>query len=154
MTNTNKKPSSLSNLVITIQENEAHIYELTGHKLLHNSTVDNQNVTSYKEASQGQGLTPTKGGIIIDGNEGQWKKEVNKSLLKDLFKHLQNLPELKEFSPNPVFVFYSSNTPKHDLEKEIEDLSKAHSNLDLKFHLENKSLNDHDKILKHVLALV
>jgi hypothetical protein len=146
--NSGNKLGEKTALIVTIQENEANFYEFTFDKMLHNSTVDNQNVTSYKEAKDNFNQPPTRGGDIVDGNEGQWKSDVNKSLLKDVFVHLSNI-FLKGSSLHNlehVLFLYSSNVPKHDLEKEIHDFTNSHSNLDITFGIENKNLHDHKHI--------
>jgi hypothetical protein len=142
------------NLIITIQENEAHLYEFFDGKLMHLSTIDNDQVVSYKESNSTFNLEPTNGGVILDGNEGQWKKEVNKSLLKDLFVHLQKMPNLIDFADNTIVIFFSSNTPKHDLEDQINQFKKAHLSLNLNFVLENKNLHDHEVIQKEVIKIL
>jgi hypothetical protein len=136
-------------LIVTIQENESNIYEYENNKVLFNSTIDNDMTTSYEEGNNNWQEFPTGRGKIVGGNEGQWKADVNKHQLKYTFEGLNNLyktPTIKAFKV--IVIFYSSNTPKEDLEEQIKHFKNNHH--DLEVHIIGKNLTDHEAVEKGI----
>jgi hypothetical protein len=135
-------------LIITIQENQSSIYEYNEGKLLFNSTIDNDTTTSHEEARDNWNTFATGKGKIVSGNEGQWRKEVNKHILKETFVVLQSMylndKNIKGFGH--ILVFFSSNTPKHDLEDQIESFQNNHNQVIIE--IEPKNVHDHEAIEK------
>lgn len=138
--------SKTKSLIITIQENQSAIYEYNDGKLLHNSTIDNDATTSHQEAKDNWNTFATGKGKIVSGNEGQWRKEVNKHILNETFDVLQAMyltdKNIKGFGH--ILVFFSSNTPKHDLEDQIEKFQNNHNQIIIE--IENKNVHDHNAI--------
>jgi hypothetical protein len=135
-------------IVVTIQENNSHYYEYSAKKLLHNSTVDNDGIADYQEAKAAHNLSASSGGVVIDGNENNWKGEMNKDHLEHVFIYLKAL--LAEGSTlqnmDTILIFFSSNTSKHDLEKAIEDFKDEHHKVNIE--IINKNIHGHEMIEK------
>jgi hypothetical protein len=138
-------------LIITIQENQSAFYEYSvtkeGSKLLHNKTVDNDMTTSHEEAKNSWNEFPTGRGKIVAGNEGQWKGDVHKHILKETFIVLTELYKKASIKKiKHILIFFSSNTSKKDLEDQIETFHHNHG--DMIIEIENKNVHDHKPILE------
>jgi hypothetical protein len=137
-------------LIVTLQENESNIYELNDQTLKHTTTIDNDMTTSHEEASENFQQFATGRGKILGGNEGQWKGEVHKHILKDTFAVLNSLYQTKEIKTyKKIIIFFSSNIAKHDLEEQIEKFSNNNHNLEIE--IENKTLTNHEAVEKAAL---
>jgi hypothetical protein len=141
----------IKKLVLTIQENQAEVYEYDDEKLLFNSTIDNDRTISHEEGEQWQQF-PTGRGKIVGGNEGQWKSEVDKHIMKATFHALANLytkPAIKSFKE--VVIFYSSNIEKDELEGEIKTFEANHPGVNVVSIAKN--LHGHVMVLAGVRKL-
>ena len=142
-------PNIPKTLVVTIQENETNIYEFEDNKLLFNSKIDNDMTTSHEESHDNFQEFSTGKGHVVGGNVGQWKADVNKHQLKYTFVGLTELyqnPNIKAFKV--IVIFYSSNTPKEDIEDQVKHFKTNNHNLEL--HIVNKNLPDHEAVLKGI----
>lgn len=136
-------------LAVTIQENESNIYEYNDGKLLFNSTIDNDMTTSHEEARDNWNEFATGRGKIVGGNEGQWKADVHKHILRYTFIGLHELYKNKEIqSFKDVVIFYSSNTSKDDLEEQVEKFINNVHGIEVK--IVNKNLIGHEAVLKGI----
>jgi hypothetical protein len=140
--------NNLKAIIVTIQENKSHYYEYNKGSILHNSIVDNDGIVEFQEAKAAHNLSASSGGVVIDGNENNWKGEMNKDHLEHVFIHLKGLlsAESPLHSIDNILIFFSSNTPKHDLEKVISDFKDEHHKVNI--DIISKNLHDHDHIEK------
>jgi hypothetical protein len=73
---------------------------------------------------------------------------MNKDHLEHVFIHLKALPAegstLQKM--DTILIFFSSNTPKHDLEKAIEDFKDEHHKVNIE--IVNKNIHGHEMIEK------
>jgi hypothetical protein len=148
----NLNPIKTKKLIVTIQENQAEVFEYTDGKLLFNSTIDNDRTVSTEEGGNTWQTFPTGRGKIVGGNEGQWKSEVDKHIMKNTFEALVQLyrkPEIKTFSD--LVIFYSSNIEKEELEEEIKTFKANHPGVEVQSH--NKNLHGHEMVLTGVKKL-
>lgn len=138
--------NNLKALIVTIAENKSHYYEYNKGQILHNSDIDNQGIADYQDAKAGHNLSASSGGVVIDGNENNWKGEMNKDHLEHVFIHLKTLllPQSKLNDTTNILIFFSSNTPKHDLEKAIADFKDEHHKVNI--DIVSKNLHDHQHI--------
>ncbi len=140
-------------LAVTIQENESNIYEYNDGKLLFNSVIDNDMTTSHEEARDNVNEFATGHGKIVDGNEGQWKADVHKHILRYTFIGLQELYKTQEIKAyNHIVIFYSSNTSKDDLEEQVNKFKINNHGLEIK--IVNKNLIGHDEVLKGIEKII
>lgn len=141
MPNTNLKA-----VIVTIAENKSHYYEYNKGQILHNSDLDNQGINDYQDAKTSHNHSTSSGEVVIAGNENNWKGEMNKDHLEHVFIHLKSLllPESKLHDVTNILIFFSSNTPKHDLEKAISDFKDEHHKVEI--NIVSKNLHDHNNI--------
>jgi hypothetical protein len=136
-------------LAVTIQENESNIYEYNEGKLLFNSTIDNDMTTSHEEAREGWNEFATGRGKIVGGNEGQWKGDIHKHMLKYTFIGLTELykeANIKGFKD--IIIFFSSNTSKEDLEEQVKHFAANHHGIEIQ--IVGKNLIGHEAVLKGI----
>jgi hypothetical protein len=139
-------------IVITINENEASIYEYDGQTLLFNQLIDNDRVVSHREAQENWNEFATGRGKIVGGNEGQWKYEVDKHILKETFVALHHLFAQKSMqSFDNIVIFYSSNVAKEELGEAAKIFLRNHPSDNIK--LINKNLHGHEMVKKGLEAL-
>jgi hypothetical protein len=133
-------------IVITIQENKSSFYEYSNGQILHSSNIPNERISEYQDAKATHNHSTSSGELIIDGNDNKWKGEMNNDHLKHVFIHLKTLllPESKLHSITNILIFFSSNTPKHDLEKVITDFNHEHHKVQIQ--IVAKNLIDHNDI--------
>ena len=152
MTNNSNNKNSNKKIVISINENEASIYEYDGERLLFNQLVDNDRIVSRKEAEENWNTFATGRGKIVGGNEGQWKSEADKHILKETFVSLHHLfgqTSMQDFTS--IVIFYSSNIEKEELEEATKIFLRNHLSENIK--LINKNLHGHEMVKKGLEAL-
>ena len=139
-------------IVITITENEANIYEYNGETLLFNQVIDNDRIVSHREALENWNTFATGRGKIVAGNEGQWKSDADKHILKETFvamSHLFTQPRIREF--DDIVIFYSSNVAKDQIQEAAKIFLRNHPSENIQ--LINKNLHGHEMVLKGIQAL-
>jgi hypothetical protein len=145
----NQKNMKTKILAVTIQENESNIYEYNEGKLLFNSTIDNDMTTSHEEAKENWNEFATGRGKIVGGNEGQWKADVHKHILRYTFIGLVELYKTAEISGyKDIVIFYSSNTSKDDLEEQVKHFQTNHHGVDIQ--IVGKNMVGHEAVLHGV----
>ena len=147
-----KNPNPNKKIVVTISENESNIYEYDGEKLLFNQVIDNDRIVSHKEALENWNTFATGRGKIVGGNEGQWKSEADKHILKETFVSLHHLFAQKSMADFAnIVIFYSSNIQKEELEEACKIFLRNHPSENIK--LINKNLHGHEMVKKGLETL-
>ena len=137
--------NTISAIVVSIQENESSIYEFEKSKLLFNQAVDNERVVSHQEEEENWNTFATGRGKIVGGNEGKWKLEIHKHILKLTFQTLNTLyRQQRILAFQDLIIFYSSNVAKESLEKAVEVFLNNHPKENVV--LINKNLHGHEMI--------
>ncbi len=148
----NPNPNPNKKIVVTISENESNIYEYDGETLLFNQVIDNDRIVSHKEAEENWNTFATGRGKIVGGNEGQWKSEADKHILKETFVSLHHLFAQKSMADfDNIVIFYSSNIEKEELEEATKIFLRNHPSENIR--LINKNLHGHEMVKKGLEAL-